>query len=357
MLFNVDIMNYTPAISVIVPVYNVEKYLSQCIDSILSQTFTDFELLLIDDGTPDRSGEICDEYAEKDERIRVFHQKNGGLSVARNRGLMEAKGRHVTFVDSDDYVKPTYIEDLYRELPKGIDDGGLIIEGLEKIYPDLSIAVVQVPEMEISFFDYYLLVTELANKYVAYIAGKLYNLEIIRSNNILFIPLVSGLEDMLFMLDYCWHSNFIIIKNISNYCYRVGYSSEALSVRINSFEQELLAFTNYAKRLTKYQSYYKLSDAAMKNSWKSLTIFCHKVILSLYRGSRNYSYKERCLHLSNFVSENKDYVRRCFHPEYKVDKIGKILLLKSMYLSFDVWMRLLWKIHFTRMFGVTHKSK
>lgn len=78
MLFNVDIMNYTPAISVIVPVYNVEKYLSQCIDSILSQTFTDFELLLIDDGTPDRSGEICDEYAEKDERIWFFTRRMVG---------------------------------------------------------------------------------------------------------------------------------------------------------------------------------------------------------------------------------------------------------------------------------------
>ena len=93
-----------PAISVIVPVYNTEKYLRRCIDSILSQTFTDFELLLINDGSTDSSGEICDQYAAKDERIRVFHKENGGVSSARNVGLDEAKGEWIAFVDSDDYL-------------------------------------------------------------------------------------------------------------------------------------------------------------------------------------------------------------------------------------------------------------
>ena len=110
-------MNNLPEISVIVPVYKVEKYLPQCIDSILAQTFTDFELLLVDDGSPDRCGEICEEYAGKDTRIRVFHQANAGLSCARNTGLMNACGRYVTFIDSDDYVKPCYLESLYGALP------------------------------------------------------------------------------------------------------------------------------------------------------------------------------------------------------------------------------------------------
>lgn len=96
--------NNNPKISVIVPVYNVEKYLRRCVDSILAQTFTDFELLLIDDGSKDRSGEICDEYATKDERVRVFHKENGGVSSARNLGIKEAYGDYLWFVDSDDYV-------------------------------------------------------------------------------------------------------------------------------------------------------------------------------------------------------------------------------------------------------------
>ena len=93
-----------PVISVIVPVYNVETYLSQCIESILSQTFEDFELLLVDDGSKDRSGEICDVFAAGDTRIRAFHKQNGGLSSARNYGIDRANGRYVVFIDSDDYL-------------------------------------------------------------------------------------------------------------------------------------------------------------------------------------------------------------------------------------------------------------
>lgn len=96
-----------PKLSVIVPVYKAEKYLHRCVESILTQTFTDFEILLIDDGSPDRSGEICDEYAKKDSRIKVFHKLNGGASDARNVGLDNAQGEYVCFVDSDDVVDPT----------------------------------------------------------------------------------------------------------------------------------------------------------------------------------------------------------------------------------------------------------
>ena len=102
----------SPKISVIVPVYNVEKYLPRCIDSILSQTFKDFELLLIDDGSPDNCGKICDEYAAKDRRVRVFHKPNGGVSSARNLGLDKACGEWITFIDSDDYVAVDYLEEL-----------------------------------------------------------------------------------------------------------------------------------------------------------------------------------------------------------------------------------------------------
>ena len=93
----------TPLISIIVPIYNTEHYLHHCIDSILEQTYTNFELLLIDDGSTDKSGMICDEYAEKDKRIRVFHKKNGGLSSARNLGIKNIRGSYAIFVDSDDY--------------------------------------------------------------------------------------------------------------------------------------------------------------------------------------------------------------------------------------------------------------
>ena len=102
------------AISVIVPVYRVEKYLPACIDSILNQTFTDFELILVDDGSPDRCPEICDETAKRDARVRAIHQANAGLSAARNAGIEIAHGEWLGFVDSDDYIAPQFYEKLYQ---------------------------------------------------------------------------------------------------------------------------------------------------------------------------------------------------------------------------------------------------
>lgn len=104
-----------PKISVIVPVYDAEKYLHRCVDSILAQTFKDFELLLIDDGSKDRSGEICDEYARKDERVRVWHKENGGISATREFGLQQAKGIYIQFVDSDDWIAENMLQIMFEE--------------------------------------------------------------------------------------------------------------------------------------------------------------------------------------------------------------------------------------------------
>ena len=105
-----------PTISVIVPVYKVEKYIHRCVDSILEQTYADFELILVDDGSPDNCGAICDEYATQDSRVVVIHQENGGLSAARNAGIdwafTNSDSQWISFVDSDDWVHPEYLERL-----------------------------------------------------------------------------------------------------------------------------------------------------------------------------------------------------------------------------------------------------
>lgn len=107
-------MNNSPTVSVIVPVYKAEQYLHRCVDSLLAQTFRDFEVLLVDDGSPDRSGELCDEYAQKDSRVRVFHKENGGVSSARQCGIDNARGEYTIHADPDDWVEPTMLEELYR---------------------------------------------------------------------------------------------------------------------------------------------------------------------------------------------------------------------------------------------------
>ena len=109
-------MKKKPLISVIVPVYNVESYLKVCVDSILAQTYENLEIILVDDGSKDSSGKMCDEYAEKDARIKVVHKKNGGVSSARNKGLDVASGEYIGFVDSDDSTKPNMFEILYKNM-------------------------------------------------------------------------------------------------------------------------------------------------------------------------------------------------------------------------------------------------
>ena len=103
-----------PLISIIIPVYKVEKYLEKCIKSVLSQTYKNLQIILVDDGSPDNCGNICDDYARVDNRIEVIHKANGGLSDARNVGLKAARGEYIGFVDSDDYVSNEMFENLYN---------------------------------------------------------------------------------------------------------------------------------------------------------------------------------------------------------------------------------------------------
>ena len=114
-----------PKISVIVPIYKAEAYLYRCVDSLLAQTFHDFEILLVDDGSPDKSGEICDEYALKDSRVRVFHKENGGVSSARQCGIDNALGEYTIHTDPDDWVEPTMLEELYAKAKE--EDADMVI--------------------------------------------------------------------------------------------------------------------------------------------------------------------------------------------------------------------------------------
>lgn len=126
--------NKNPLISVVVPIYKVEAYLNRCLDSILKQSYSNLEIVLIDDGSPDGCPKICDDYALRDSRIKVVHKENGGLADARNAGVIKSTGEYISFVDSDDFVTPDYIENLYR--------------GISEFNADISLATFQSFERE-----------------------------------------------------------------------------------------------------------------------------------------------------------------------------------------------------------------
>ena len=133
-----------PKISIIVPVYNVEKYLEKCIDSILNQSFRDFELILVDDGSTDNSGYVCDRYKDQDNRIIVIHKENGGVSSARNRGLDIARGDFIGFMDSDDFIHKDMYKILYDNLIK--NEADLAICKAQNVYQDETIKLNNIVE-------------------------------------------------------------------------------------------------------------------------------------------------------------------------------------------------------------------
>lgn len=132
-------------ISVIVPVYKVEATLERCVKSILNQTYTEFELILVDDGSPDSCGKMCDDFAVGDNRIKVIHKQNGGLSSARNAGLDIAQGEYICFIDSDDYVTDSYLELLYLAAER--EQADIVIGGYEMLYPDGKRVKESLPSM------------------------------------------------------------------------------------------------------------------------------------------------------------------------------------------------------------------
>lgn len=127
--------------SIVVPVYNVEKYLSGCIDSLLAQTFADFELILVDDGSKDESPQICDDYQEKDSRIQVIHKPNAGSNSARNRGIFVATGEYICLVDSDDTVEPDWLEHVRQAIFSVPEAPDLVVYGYQEVYSDRTVDV------------------------------------------------------------------------------------------------------------------------------------------------------------------------------------------------------------------------
>ena len=127
-------MGYAPLVSVIVPVYKTEKFIHRCIDSVLNQTYSNWEMILVDDGSPDACGQICDSYAEKDGRIHVIHQENQGLSAARNAGIKICKGEWIYFLDSDDFIVEDALEKMIFFSKSGTYD--IIMAGFSIIYAD-----------------------------------------------------------------------------------------------------------------------------------------------------------------------------------------------------------------------------
>lgn len=215
-------------VSVIVPVYKAEPYIRKCIDSILSQTFVDFELLLVDDGSPDNCGNICDEYVKKDARVQVFHQENGGVSKARNLGLEHAKGDYVCFIDSDDWVDASMLETLIgweREQQTDLLFYGFQCE-TSTVYSDTMELLQQcsgVYEGVNSIVEVCYLLEK--NELFGWTWNKLFRNSIIQEYHIRFNEEISIQEDHIFTLEYLKYVMCLAVYGYTPYHYRVVQGS------------------------------------------------------------------------------------------------------------------------------------
>lgn len=205
-----------PALSIIVPIYNVEQYLPVCLNSLLSQSFENYELILIDDGSRDASGKICDDYAAKDSRIRVFHKKNEGVSVARNFGIEKAVGDWIYFADSDDELLPECLMLLTSRIKEGVD----IIEGrylpIGTTKPSLFPRFQKADEIYAKDEYLYRLYRYQLKQYHGYLWNKIFRAKVIKDYGLRFHTDIYFKEDGLFILEFVckMHHNVLYFHDL-----------------------------------------------------------------------------------------------------------------------------------------------
>lgn len=234
-------------ISIIVPIYNAEKYLGECVDSILGQTYENFELILVDDGSSDNSGKICDEYAAKHERIKVIHKENGGVSSARNTGLDNAKGEYITFVDSDDTIDKQYLELMYKRIIETDSDmcfchfdrfdENEFVEYIEEIPEDLIVDFndLKFKKFINSFF-------ELNGKLIGTASWRiLYSLE--TAKKVSFNEKLKIGEDLIYVLNCILSSKSVCSIPSVLYHFRQNLSSATRSYK-NNYKENSIVFYN-----------------------------------------------------------------------------------------------------------------
>lgn len=228
-----------PQVTVIVPAYNAAGTIRACIDSILSQKFADFELIIIDDGSTDGTFEICNRYSYEDPRVMVFFQPNQGVSAARNNALDRATGDWVAFCDADDTADPEWLSRLVEHT----ESADLLISGYKTVIsteegtPKIRYAGIVEDDV---YTDKIQVISELVKKKLfSNVWNKLFKLDIINENNLRFDPLLHVFEDELFVLSYLKYVELVIVTSDYSYCYNlpVNYQKKYRDIKIEQFNK------------------------------------------------------------------------------------------------------------------------
>lgn len=273
-------------VSIIVPIYNIEGYIRECIDSILAQTYPDFELILVDDGSPDDCGRICDEYAERDRRIIVIHKKNGGLTSARNAGLSKASGEWIMHVDGDDWVEPDMLESLIEAAR--VTGADLVFGDFMKYGP---------------YAGYYKLPTwnsdkkESMSNYIAYmmttIWGSIAKRSIYSDNGLKSPEEISFCEDFHLVVRLCHYAKKIVNVHRAFYHYRYRPTSIVANMSRKTEENEQWAYKDtirFFKDEGVYEDYRKVMSWRVLKGAQELLLnpSDHKRFMELFNDGREF---------------------------------------------------------------------
>lgn len=308
-------------VSVIIPVYQAEKFIRTCVQSVLSQTYREIELVLVDDGSQDHSLEICNEFAETDSRIKVIHQENRGVSVARNRGLEEATGDYILFVDADDLIEKNMIEYMVKRVSQGCHD--IVICGFDYVYSDRI--ETQIPQMgEGNYKKEYVYANfgELYRQGILHNIGtKLYSVQLLKQNHIRFDEKRTVLEDIQFCLEAikCADHIYICTANFYKYIMQANQSSIQKTYRKNYY-LNLQDFFRFIENL------------GIKKDKDFYLIYMDAILLTLV----NELYNDR-KRVGNIIKEYKnicclDYVKESSQYILKEDvRLSKYLFYKVIW--------------------------
>lgn len=276
--------------SIIIPIYKVEKYLHECVDSVLSQSFTDYEIILVDDGSPDDCPRICDEYAQKDKRIKVVHQANAGLACARNSGIKEAVGDYIVCIDSDDYLKDNTI--LQKIADKAVGDVDVVLHGYQKFFESTnSLGDSYIPILKGKCSTAEMLQEVLGNNsYCGTAWTKAVRLSILHDNHIEFRPGMIS-EDIDWYLHLLCHAKTFDSINEVAIIYRQRPGSISHAPKLNSLTDNLWILEYWPNQFKSL-----LSDETLIDSMLSVMAFYYAndlILFSSYSSDVSKPYKQR----------------------------------------------------------------
>lgn len=309
-----------PFLSIIVPIYNIEKYLPQCIESILEQSFNDFELILVNDGSPDNCPSICDYYAALDNRIKVIHKKNGGLSDARNAGIDVALGKYLFFVDGDDYMKELTLQKIMQPIQGNNNNIDMLIFPLIKTYPNGQEITEYLPiNSEQQLLDQSNMLDKMIISRTNFwgVSKNVYRRSIIEKNKLHFKLNLIGAEDCEFFMRYTHHCRGFLLINSPVINYRVEREGSITNVMSSSaIMGQLQVF---------YDNYHVYKSEKQNEKTQVKFFFANKFAntISLLPYLRN---KGDLRNVSRFIHSHKDILIDTRGRKYSVAKMFWLVL-------------------------------